>query len=206
MPLLSITMKSTELAQDEIRVKLEREYNFTELKLLHVYHNIDSANLSDSSDKTQEALLFVRLGGLVENHSQIINYSGKYETYSSHERQKIYSQDDYQIGQGTNSVGNSNSGTAQSTDLFEADIDVFHLIPIGASRFNAHNIVSRDVFKTLHKGGILHFGGELKFQIHYMNHLGVITNMTSSTGGIDVTGKGKAKHLTFMTLLFEYQE
>ena len=206
MPLLSITIKSEELIQDEVSILLEKEYDFTELKLLHVYHNVDSANLTDASDMTQEVLLFVRLGGLVENHKQIINYTGKYETGSFHTRQSTYTNDDYQIGQGTNSVNNANSGTTVSTSRYEADIDIFNMIPIGASRFSGTNIVSRDVFKTIHSGGILHFGGELKFSLHYINALGNLTNMTSATGGVSTLTKGKTKHLSFMTLLFSYEE
>ncbi len=206
MPLLSITIKSEELAQDEVSILLEKEYDFTELKLLHVYHNIDSASMTDDSDMTQEVLLFIKLGGLVENHKQIINYTGKYETGSFHTRQSTYTNDDYQIGQGTNSVNNDNSGSTVSTSRYEADIDIFNMIPIGASRCNGKNIVSRDVFKTIHSGGILHFGGELKFSLHYINALGDLTNMTTATGGISVLTKGKSKHLSFMTLLFSYEE
>ena len=205
MPLLSLTIKSEELSKDEVSILLEREYDFTELKLLHVYHNIDSTNLTDHNDMTQEVMLFVKLGGLIENHKQIINYTGKYQTISSHIRDNTYTQDDYQIGS-TNSVNNANSGSSTSTSRYEADIDIFNMIPIGASRCDGTNIVSRDVFKTLHSGGILHFGGELKFQLHYMNYLGNLVNMTTETGGISVLTKGKTKHLSFITLLFSYEE
>ena len=65
MPLLSITVKGTELALDEVAIKLDRGYEFTELKLLHIYHNIDSKNITgiagdQGKTATQQSLLFVR--------------------------------------------------------------------------------------------------------------------------------------------------
>ena len=209
MPLLSITVKASELALDEVLIKLERAYKFTELKLLHIYHNIDSANITANSgkDATQQCLLFIRLGNLIENHKQIINYEGKYQTSKFDSQQNINSNDDFQIGQNTLQVGNTNSvSSGTTTDRYHADVDIFHLIPIGASRFNSHDIISRDVFKSLHKGSILNFTGELKFELHYMDFNGDIVPMNTASGGIVVGSKGKVKALSFITLLFEYEE
>ena len=212
MPLLSITVKAAELQLDEVRIKLERAYNFTELKLLHIYHNIDSANITANSgkDATQQALLFVRLGGLVENAKQIINYEGLYETASFSSQHNTYNGDNFQIGQGTEKINNpvsvaDSSGTTQTR--YNADVDIFHLIPIGASRHSTAEIISRDVFKKLHTGSILKFSGELKFQIFYMNHDADIVPMNAASGGFDTVGGGKkSRYKTFITLLFEYSE
>jgi len=211
MPLLSITVKAAELQLDEVRIKLERAYNFTELKLLHIYHNIDSANIKANSgkDATQQALLFVRLGGLVENAKQIINYEGLYETPTFSSQQNIHTGDNFQLGQGTLKFDNpvsvaDSSGTTQTR--YNADVDIFHLIPIGASRHSSAEIISRDVFKKLHTGSILKFSGELKFQIFYMDFDANIVPMNASTGGFVTDTKSAIKYKTFITLLFEYSE
>ena len=213
MPLLSITIKASELKLDEVLIKLERAYDFTELKLLHIYHNIDSNNISankdskgTSKDSTQQALLFVRLGGLVDNHKQIINYEGKYQTAIFTSQQNIYDNDNYQVGDGTLKLNDPNSVSSGITSSrYHADVDIFHLVPIGASRHNTAEIISRDVFKTLHKGSILKFNGELKFQLHYMNFDGDIVPAFDSGIIVDVD-TDKIKHKTFITLMFEYSE
>jgi len=215
MPLLSISVRGAELASDTL-IKLERSYAFTELKLLHVYHNIDSINLvgADSflgDDSTEQVLLFVKLGGLVENHAQIINYTGNYHTMRATNFPNVYSEDDYQLGQGSKQINSSFSQSSGNTTITsEADITTDNLIPIGASRHGTAELISRDVFKELHKGGVLDFNGELHFGIHYMNSRGKIVKMTSTTGGIletvtDASGK-KQPHITSITLLFSYQE
>ena len=212
MPLLSITVKGTELALDEVAIKLDRGYEFTELKLLHIYHNIDSKNITgitgdQGKTSTQQALLFVRLGGLVEGHKQIVNYEGKYKSPTFHYQQNIYNDDDYQIGNGTINEDNAKTQSQVAvSDRYHADVNIFHLIPIGASRYNTHEIISRDVFRTLHKKGILKFNGELKFQLHYMNFDGDILPINTASGGIDVDIKGAVKCKSFITMLFEYEE
>jgi len=207
MPLLSLTMRAAELAGGRVDIKLDRDYKFTELKLLHVYHNIDSINLADSNDKTQEALLFIRLGGLIENHKQLINYEGNFEAHQQLNIPHRYDNDDFQFGNGTKRTDNPTPSTASASNRFVADVNEFFLIPIGASRFNGHNIVSRDVFKTLHKdGSVLHFNGQLKFEIHYLSHAGGLLPIDATNGGIFQAAKGKNAHNTFITLMFEYQE
>lgn len=211
MPLFSISVKGEELQKDVV-VKLERGYEFTELKLLHVYHNIDSQNITANSnnDATQQCQLFIKLGGLIENHSQIINYTGSYDSMRAASEQNSYNSEDYQVG-ASFSQNNANSvSVAANSANFEADIDTDNLIPIGASRHNTAELISRDVFKDLHKGSVLSFNGELHFGLHYMNSLGVIVKMTAATGGILATASAAAatsvKHVTSMTLIFSYEE
>ena len=72
---------------------------------------------------------------------------------------------------------------------------------------NTHEIISRDVFRTLHKKGILKFNGELKFQLHYMNFDGDILPMNTASGGVVVdAGKTAIQCKSFITMLFEYEE
>ena len=212
MPLLSISVRGVELASD-FKIKLERSYAFTELKLLHVYHNIDSVHFANPDDAKEQVLLFVKLGGLIENHAQIINYTGNYHTMRATHFPNVYSEDNYQLGQGSKNINSSFSQSSGNTVITsEADITTVNLIPIGASRHNTAELISRDVFKELHKGGVLDFNGELNFGIHYMNHLGNIVKMTggaTGTGGIIETGgttAHPANHITSITLLFSYQE
>ena len=207
MPLLSLTMRASELSKGTVNIKLDRDYKFTLLKLLHVYHNIDSVNLSDSSDKTQEALLFIRLGGLIENHSQLINYEGQFETFITQSLPNIHNDSGVVIGHGTLRSDNPNPSSGRNTNRVVADINEFYLIPIGASRFNGHNIVSRDVFKTLHNtGGILHFDGQINFEVQYLAAVGGLKRIDSINGGVVTSNKGKNRHNTFITLMFEYEE
>ena len=82
MPLITINLRGAEL-QGRTTVLLERGYKFSMLKLLHIYHNLDSGNLKDTIEKSEQAQLFVRLGGLIENSKQIINYVGDFSAIKS---------------------------------------------------------------------------------------------------------------------------
>ncbi len=209
MPLITVTLKQSELI-GLTRIKLERPYQFSKISLAHVYHNIDSVNFSKSTaDPTQQCLLYVKLGGLVDNSKQIINYHGSYTTGSFHRmRPNSEDKDDYQTGNESN-VGAAQNAKKLTTPAsnygFQADVNVDHMIPIGASRMSTKELISRDLFKKLHDGGVLYFDGELKFQLFYQNALGVIEPITSDTGGI-ITSTSAKKHVTYLTLVFDYEE
>ena len=207
MPLLTISIKEEDL-QKKTTILLERPYLFRHLKLLHIYHNIDAINFSNSIDKTQQCQLFVRLGGLVENSSQIINYVGDYDSFvTSNTNQTTNTNEDYQLG---NAIATNNAISVASTRVANsermiADIEVNHLIPIGASRHSSNELISRDLFKDLHTEGLLKFSGELEFELFYMDHLGSIKPISSSTGGA-VVGVQSGQHVSYLTLMFEYKE
>ena len=195
MPLLSITLRGAELLAPRTLL-LERPYSFSKLKLQHVYHNIDSINFKDTIDKSQAVLLYLKLGGLVDNHRQIISYHGDYSTSVAHQIQHHYDSSDHQLSGDTVAV-NSTLSTSRpnSSTRISQNIDVDHLIPIGASKHNSAEIISRDLFKTLHDGGVLEFNGEL----------------TVSIKPVDTTTKGiqtqiKEVPLTTLTMVFEYEE
>ena len=96
MPLITITIKGAEL-EKPTTILLERPMIFTKLKLAHIYHNIDSINFTkENGDSAQQANLFIRLGGLVDNHKQIINYEGNYTTSISHNINAVYDGADFQ--------------------------------------------------------------------------------------------------------------
>lgn len=208
MPLLSLTMRGAELEDGVCNINLEKSYKFTELKLLHVYHNIDSSHLTSNSknDSTNAVLLFIKLGGLVENHKQIENYAGNFETYVAHTQQNIYDKDDFQIGASVSTDNPNSTSSGITTTRFEPDVKFHNLIPIGSSRHGGSDIISRDVFKTLHKGSILDFNGELRFELHFLDSLAELTQMRGSTGGFVTDAKQKDKFVSFITLLFEYEE
>tara|TARA_B110000208_G_scaffold28563_1_gene37312 strand:- start:1700 stop:2320 length:621 start_codon:yes stop_codon:yes gene_type:complete len=205
MPLLSITLRGTELTNPQILL-LERPYNFTKLKLQHIYHNIDSIHFESTADKTNQCLLYLKLGGLVDNHKQIINYSGDYSTSTTHSIQHHYDNADHQLAGDTIAVNDVLSASVgQAQNRVSQAIDVDHLIPIGATKCDSKEMISRDLFKTLHDGGILNFDGEVTVSLSYMNHLGDIAPITQTTGGIQIK-KNIDVHVTYFTLVFEYEE
>ena len=224
MPLLTLTIKEEDLQKKTV-ILLERPYNFTMLKLLHIYHNFDSINLHHSADKSQQVSLFIRLGGLVENSRQIINYVGDYDSYRAVYVPKHYDDNGYQLGASTTLQSTTAAGIASqvgwagetiaSNNVTKrvAEVDINHLIPIGASKHNSSEMISRDLFKDLHKSGLLYFNGELEFELFYMNHVGSIVPVTpkagsgdTATGGGAVIGAKSAQHVSYMTLMFEYEE
>ncbi len=209
MPLLNINIRGAELNEGEVEINLPRAYKFTELKLQHIYHNIDSQNLTSNSknDGTNACLLYIKLGGLCENHKQIETYAGLYENFVAKSQPNVFSSDDYQLGHGTLDTNNANSASSGVVShRYEPDVKFFNLIPIGASRHGGRTIISRDIFKTLHKGGIMDFSGELKFSLHFLDSTGDLKLMDGDTGGFITNTKKKDKFVSFISLLFEYEE
>lgn len=209
MPILTITLRGTEL-EKETTLLLERPYKFAKLKLQHIYHNIDSKMLASKVDAEQQVQLFIRLGGLVDSSKQIINYVGDFNTMSANNVNTRYTDTGEQSGQGTLSVISQSDASVQvyqaNTNRQEPAVIINHIIPIGASRHDSKEIISRDLFKQLHDGpSPLIFDGELVFSVHYMDHTGAIIPMDTTTGGIE-TDSTKGKHITYMTLIFEYEE
>ena len=206
MPLISITFRGAEL-QGKTTALLERAYKFSKLKLLHIYHNIDSIHLNDAASKTEQSALYIRLGGLVENGNQIINYNGDFRTFKTSKLYKKFTD--------TNLPGNpspvSAAAGADSNSVedtrYEPNVDINHLIPIGASRHNTGEIISRDVFKDLHTKGILDFHGELEFELFFTDKVGIITSFDTGTGGIVLKASStQVNVISYMTLMFEYEE
>lgn len=204
MPLLSITLRGAELLAPRTLL-LERPYSFTKLKLQHVYHNIDSINFKDTIDKAQAVLLYLKLGGLVDNHKQIISYHGDYSLAVSHQIQPHYDNSDHQLSGDIVAINSELSTShAKSSTRITQNVDVDHLVPIGASKHNTAEIISRDLFKTLHDGGVLEFNGELTVSLHYMNGAGSIKPVDETTDGIQT--EVKQVPLTTLTMVFEYDE
>ena len=193
MPLLSITVRGAEL-EKKVRIKLEQNYNFTKLKLLHCYHNIDSHNFSDGIEKLQQALLFCKMGNLVANAGQITNFIGDYNVEVAHPTSHVNTYDSSRTPSLTPAV---------STTRIEANLDINHLIPIGGTKNNSHELISRDVFKVLHENSVLQNNGEIDFELFYVDKDASISPVTASSGGI-VTTSG-SHPVSFLTLLFEYE-
>ena len=193
MPLLSITVRGAELLK-KVHIKLEQNYNFTMLKLLHCYHNIDSHNLSDSVEKLGQALLFCKLGNLVANAGQITNFIGDYNVEVAHPTSHVYTYD---------SAGTPSLTPPVSTTRIEPDLDINHLIPLGGTKNNSTELISRDVFKVLHQNSVLQNNGEIDFELFYINKDAGLSVFDSSSGGI-VTAS-TSHPVSFLTLLFEYE-
>lgn len=205
MPILTITLKGTELEKTTLLL-LERPYNFTKLKLAHIYHNIDAINFKSAADKSNACQLYIKLGGLVDNNKQIINYSGEYGAEASYFVNDRYDNSDYQIGAGI-SINNINTQTNSRAKIRRQQaIDIDHLIPIGATKCDTKEIISRDLFKVLHDGGNpINFSGELEFTLYYMDATGKVNPVTISTEGIQ-TSTTTGIHISYLTMVFDYEE
>ena len=204
MPLLTISLRGSEL-QDKTTIKLERGYKFSKLTLQHIYHNIDSKNFKTSENTMNAVQLYIKLGGLVDNHKQIINYIGNFNSSVAHVIPGNYNSDDYVLG-GSTQVNNPNSvSQPRSTTRIEPDVLINHIIPIGASKCGGTDYISRDLFKKLETHGVLNFNGQINFELHFMDFSGAIEPITATTGGIQ-TNPGIGKPISQMTLVFEYEE
>jgi len=204
MPLLTISLRGSEL-QDKTMIKLERGYKFSKLTLQHIYHNIDSKNFKIAANKENAVQLYIKLGGLVDNHKSIINYIGNFNSSVAHVVPGNYNSNDYVLG-GSTQVNNPNSVSQErSTTRIEPDILINHIIPIGASKCGGTDYISRDLFKKLETHGVLNFNGQINFELHFMDFAGAIEPITATTGGIQ-GNPGIGKPISQMTLVFEYEE
>ena len=204
MPLLTISLRGSEL-QDKTTIKLERGYKFSKLTLQHIYHNIDSKNFKTSENTMNAVQLYIKLGGLVDNHKQIINYIGNFNSSVAHVIPGNYNSGDYVLG-GSTQVNNPNSvSQPRSTTRIEPDVLINHIIPIGASKCGGTDYISRDLFKKLETHGVLNFNGQINFELHFMDFSGAIEPITATTGGIQAN-PGIGKPISQMTLVFEYEE
>jgi len=204
MPLLTISLRGAEL-QDKTTIKLERGYKFSKLTLQHIYHNIDSKNFKTAANAMNAVQLYIKLGGLIDNHKQVINYIGNYNSSVAHVIPGNYNSNDYVLG-GSTQVNNPNSvSQARSTTRIEPDVLINHIIPIGASKCGGTDYISRDLFKKLETHGVLNFNGQIGFELHFMDFVGAIEPITSTTGGIQIN-PGIGKPISQMTLVFEYEE
>jgi len=205
MPILTITVRGNELV-GETRIKLERAYKFSKLKLQHIYHNIDAGHFTGKADKAGARLLFIKLNGMTDGGRNVINYSGDYTASITRALPTKYSNAEYQEGVGTLATGQSTSTTDKTTLRVSQDIAIDHLIPIGATHVSSKEITSRDLFKVIHEGAQpLQFNGEIRFELHYLNSNAVISPISSDTGGVQAS-ESKGIPVSFMTMVFDYEE
>ena len=195
MPIITLTLRGNELTHPT-RIILERPYNFSKLKLAHIYHNIDALHFTAKGDQATAKSLFIKLGGLCDNSKQVINYTGDYETSVNKPVRASYS--------GTDETTQEISVPRASTQA-EANIILDHIIPIGASKVGSKELISRDLHTILHDGGELNFSGELVFSLFYMNEVGAIEPVSTTTGGIYST-TGKNLPITHLTIVLSYEE
>jgi len=205
MPILTITVKGSEL-YGATKILLERPYKFTKLQLKHLYHNIDAGKFTAKVDKAGGRLLFVRLGNMTDGSRNVINYSGNYRTPQANVVPRNYNNADFQEGQGTLDISQT-SAQASSTTRISQSIDIDHLIPIGATHKNSAEITSRDLFAMLHEGQQpLNFNGELELEVFAMLADGSMNALNATNTGGLVTDSTKGKPVSFMTLVFQYEE
>lgn len=72
MAILSFTIKGNDIGLiDGKRIKLDRHRKLKYLKLLHIYHNLETSNLSTEDDRDQQRVLFCSLSFL--NTDEVYN-------------------------------------------------------------------------------------------------------------------------------------
>ncbi len=182
MPILSICMRSQDLDNDGDNAvktfRLENTKKLTYLKLLHIYHNIDNRNITDSQGTSDNSIIFAKFGFLNSNNA----------VYYENLREESYDKDQTEIsdgsavsgkryiirsvgtstftsiGAGSNAVGviftatGSGDGT-KSGKLFElqnksAIREHQGLVCLGETIKDANTNNFRDCYKVLHDGGV----------------------------------------------------
>ena len=72
MGILSFTVKGSDIGlNDGAIVKLDRHRKIKYLKLLHIYHNLETANLSIEDDRDQQRIIFCSLNFI--NSDEVYN-------------------------------------------------------------------------------------------------------------------------------------
>lgn len=72
MPILSFTVKGTDIGlSDGVRIKLDKHKKIKYLKMLHIYHNLETSNLSTEDDRDQQRVLFCNLN--IINTDEVYN-------------------------------------------------------------------------------------------------------------------------------------
>ena len=176
MGLLNIVIRGNDIGK-VTHVKLERPMRITYLKINHIYHNLDSFNLSDATDKKQSRLMFVRMGNLLNSADKSITYVGDWDKMI----------------------------TATTNNRYYVDADHTHGFCIGASKhMNSAELVSKEMFVVLHEDHIpVEWNGEFDFELLYLNKEGKLEKWTQSNTYDSSTNLTST---SFINLSFEYHE
>ena len=87
MPILNFSIRSQDLDNHndasgstrpaEKTIKLERTFKMKYLKLLHIYHNISNANISDDEGTSENTILFAKISFLNVNNTVFYEHKNK---------------------------------------------------------------------------------------------------------------------------------
>jgi len=87
MPILNFSIRSQDLDNNndggtstrpaEKTIKLERTFKMKYLKLLHIYHNISNANISDDEGTSENTILFAKISFLNVNNTVFYEHKNK---------------------------------------------------------------------------------------------------------------------------------
>ena len=79
MPILNFSIRSQDLNNNadpdgstriaEKTIKLEKTFKIKYLKLLHIYHNVSNANISDDEGTSENTILFAKISFLNVDNS-----------------------------------------------------------------------------------------------------------------------------------------
>jgi len=176
MPLLNVVIKGDNVGK-LTSVKTERPLKITYLKLVHIYHNLSSALLSDATDKSQQRVMFIKIGNLINSDKNTLTY-----------------------------VGDWDNMTAKSTNnMYDIDYDYIHGFCIGASKHGSSGeIVSKEMFQILYEDtNVLEWDGEFNVRLYYLDKEGLLKEWTKSQTYNATSNKVNS---SFLVLQFEYHE
>ena len=181
MPILSICMRSQDLDNDgdsatkTFRLESTKKLNY--LKLLHIYHNIDNRNISDSAGTSNNSIIFAKFGFLNSNNAvyyenlveETFNLTGGSEVSDGslvagrrYVIKTVGTSDFTGVGATTNvvgviftSTGTNGGGNGKVVEASNNSVIREHqgLVCLGETIKDANTNTFRDAYKVLHDGG-----------------------------------------------------
>ena len=174
MPILNLVLRGDNLSKTTtLRTEEPIKLNF--LKLNHVYHNLDSFDLTDPTDKAQQRILFVKFGNLLDSSHQTISYIADWD----------------EMKQGS------------TQNFTRVDYDHLHGFLIGMTKHNNGGaIAEKELFQVLYEShNPLDWNGELDVTLYYLNKEGKLALWDYSNTYNSVTNKSSTSFIAFQ---FEY--
>jgi len=175
MPILNIVVKGNEL-NVKTNIRTERPIKLTFLKLVHVFHNLDSKALS-GIDNTQQRLLFVKMGNLLNSDKNTLTYIGDW-----------------------NEMSKKNTG-----NMYDVSYDYIHGFCIGTTKHsNAGEVVSKELFQIVYEDTTpLVWDGQFDLQVFYLDKEG---NLQPWSVAQTYNSSSNLKNTNYICFQFEYHE
>jgi len=175
MPILNIVIRGDNVAKIT-SVQTERPIRITFLKLNHVYHNLSATNLSDTTDRKQQKLMFLRLHNLLSSADKSLTYVGDWDNMTANATQNIYN----------------------------VDYETTNGFCIGSSKHNnSAEIVSKEMFQIIHEDHEpIEWDGQFAIELMYLDKEGKLAKWNQS----NTYSSSNLTNTSFVALQFEYHE